>query len=59
MLIMSVVRMEARPHKRKHLRGGAMHSTISMVQVGLAFSWGVQCLFKINIKTLKYCLLKG
>ena len=31
-----------------------MHSTISMGQVGLAFSRRQQCLFKINFKTLKY-----
>ena len=30
-----------------------MHSTISMGQVGLAFSLRQQCLFKINLKTLK------
>ena len=36
-----------------------MHSTISMGQVGLAFSRRQQCLFKINLKTLKYGLLKG
>ena len=29
-----------------------MHSTISIGQVGLAFSWRQQCLFKINLKTL-------
>ena len=52
-------RMEARPHKRKRLRGSAIHSTISMGQVGLAFSRRQQCLFKINLKTLKYGLLKG
>ena len=51
--------MEARLHKSKLLRGGAMHSTISMGQVGLAFSRRQQCLFKINLKTLKYGLLKG
>ena len=34
-----------------------MHSTISMGQVGLAFSRRQQCLFKINLKTLKYVLL--
>ena len=36
-----------------------MHSTISMGQVGLALSQRQQCLFKINLKTLKYGLLKG
>ena len=36
-----------------------MHSTISMGQAGLAFSRRQQCLFKINLKTLKYDLLKG
>ena len=51
--------MEARLLKRKLLRGGAMHSTISMGQVGLAFSQRQQCLFKINLKTLKHGLLKG
>ena len=35
--------MEARPHKRKLLRGGVTHSTISMDQVGLAFSRRQQC----------------
>ena len=49
--------MEARPHKRKLLRGGAMHSTISMGQVVLAFSRRQQCLFKII--DLKYGLLKS
>ena len=29
-----------------------MHSTISMGQVGLAFSRRQHCLFKINLKTL-------
>ena len=45
--------MEARPHKRKLLRGSATHSTISMGQVGLAFSRRQQCLFKIKISTFK------
>ena len=36
-------------HKRNLLRGGAMHSTISMGQVGLAFSRRQQFLFKIKI----------
>ena len=35
--------MEARPHKRKLLRGGVTHSTISIDQVGLAFSRRQQC----------------
>ena len=30
-----------------------MHSTISMGQVGLAFSRRQQCLFKINLGTFK------
>ena len=30
-----------------------MHSTISMDQVGLAFSWRQQCSFKIKIGTFK------
>ena len=45
--------MEARPHKRKLLRGSATHSTISMGQVELAFSRRQQCLFKIKIGTFK------
>ena len=39
--------------KRKLLRGGVMYSTISMGQVGLAFSQRQQCLFKIKIGTFK------
>ena len=30
-----------------------MHSTISMGQVGLAFSWRQQCLFMIKLGTFK------
>ena len=45
--------MKARSHKRKLLRGGVTHSTISMGQVGLAFSRRQQCLFKIKIGTFK------
>ena len=41
--------MEARSHKRKLLRGGAMHSTISMGQVGQAFSRRQQCLKDIKV----------
>ena len=54
--------MEARPHKRKLLRGSATHSTISMGQVGLAFSRRQQCLFKIKIgtfKDIKVCSSQG
>ena len=41
------------PHKRKLLRGSVTHSTISMGQVGLAFSRRQHCLFKIKIGTFK------
>ena len=51
--------MEARPHKRKLLRGSATHSTISIGQVGLAFSRRQQCLFKIKIGTFKGALAYG
>ena len=54
--------MEARPHKKKLLRGSATHSTISMGQVGLAFSRRQQCLFKIKIgtfKDIKVCSSQG
>ena len=55
--------MEARPHKRKLLRGSATHSIISkMGQVGLAFSRRQQCLFKIKIgtfKDIKVCSSQG
>ena len=54
--------MEARPHKRKLLKGSATHSTISMGQVGLAFSRRQPCLFKIKIgkfKDIKVCSSQG
>ena len=36
-----------------------MHSTISMGQVGLAFSRRQQCLFKINYKDIKVWSSQG
>ena len=50
--------MEARLHKRKLLRGGAMHSTVSMGQVGLAFSRRQQCLFKRGDWTIFFFIMK-
>ena len=52
--------MEARPHKRKVLRGSETQSTISMGQVGLAFSRRQQCLIKIGtFKDIKVCSSQG